>query len=230
MKTPKLILALFSFALFSLAFTSCEENDKTGKPTAQLEFETVTSTSNLKSTAANSIEFTDGQIIIGNVEFETETENDSVEVEFEIESYITLDFATGETEPDLSAVEIVPGTYSEIEIEIELWDETDQPSIDLEGIWTDANGTAHPVKLEMPLGQTFSLEIEGEYTVKENTGIIATVTIDPGSWFAGEAGELLPEATSNEDGVIVISPNQNSNIYNIIEDAIDRTSEVEIEM
>ncbi|MGV9141958.1 MAG: hypothetical protein ACOC1X_03375 [Promethearchaeota archaeon] len=229
MKTQKAFLALFSLALFFLAFTSCED-EESGKPTAQLEFETVTSSTNLKSTAANTIEFTDGNIILGNVEFQTETESDSLEVDFEIESYITLDFATSVTEPDLSAVEIVPGTYSEIEIEIELWDETDEPSIDLEGTWTDANGTSHPIKLEMPVGQTFSVEIEGEYIVKENTGIIARVTINPNSWFAGDAGELLQDASPNEDGVIVISPNQNSNIYDIVKDEIDSTSEIEIEM
>ena len=60
--------------------------------------------------------------------------------------------------------------------------------------------------------------------------MIAQITFDPPSWFAGEAGEMLPSATSNEDGVIVISPDQNSDIYDILEDTIDEMSEVEIEM
>ena len=60
--------------------------------------------------------------------------------------------------------------------------------------------------------------------------MIAYVTIDPNAWFLGEAGELLPAATANSEGIIVISPDQNYNIYDIIKDAIDDTSEIEIEM
>ncbi|MEF8810252.1 MAG: hypothetical protein V5A47_04960 [Bacteroidales bacterium] len=228
MKTYRLILALFGMAM--VVFTSCENDNDLEKPTLQLEFETVTSGSSLKSTAANSIEFTSGHIILENVEFQTESETDSVEVDFEIDSYITLDFATGETDPDLSYVEIVPGNYTEIEIEVELWDQNDQPSIDLSGTWTNENGTELPVRLLLPVGQTFSLEQEGEFTIGESTSVIARITFDPNAWFAGDAGELLPEATKNEEGVIVVSPDQNPNIYDIIKDAIDRTSEVEIEM
>ena len=60
--------------------------------------------------------------------------------------------------------------------------------------------------------------------------VVAQVTFDPNSWLLGEAGNLLSSAIANEDGVIVISPDQNPDIYDIIEDAIDNTSEVEIEM
>lgn len=225
--TKKLILTVFSIAL--LLFTACED-DNSGKATLKMEFEAVTTGSTLKSTAANSIEFSSGHIILEEVEFETETETDSIAVDFEIESYITIDIITGETTPDLSAVEIVPGKYEEIEIELELWDETDEPSIDMDGVWTDSEGTDHPIKLLLPIGQSFSLELEGEFTIEENTSMIAQITFDPVAWFNGEAGELLPTATKNEDGIIVISPNQNADIYDKLKDAIDRTSEVEIEM
>ncbi len=227
MKLKKLI-AISSLALL-FVFASCEKNES-GTPTVQLRFDTVISETNLKSATPNSIEFTSGEIILENIEFETESENDSIEVEFEIDSYITIDFATGNITPDLSAVEIVPGNYSEIEIEFELWDQTEQPSIDLSGTWTDANGEIHPIRLLLPLGQTFGLEIEGDYTIHENTDMIAYITIDPGSWFIGEAGNLLSSATFNDEGIIIVSPDQNANIYDILKDTIDEISEVEIEL
>ncbi|MFO7755479.1 MAG: hypothetical protein R6V34_05815 [Bacteroidales bacterium] len=227
MRRKTIITAIFGLAVIGLL--SCEKDDL-NNATVQLEFNTVTTESGLKSAAANSIMFSEGHIILESIEFETETDSDSTAVEFEIESYITLDFATGETSPDLSAIQIAPGLYTEIEIEFELWDGTEQASIDLTGTWTDADGAEHPVRLLMPLGQEFSLEIEGEFTVEENTSMVAQVTFDPNSWFLGEAGNLLSTAVADEDGVIVISPDQNSNIYDIIEDAIDNTSEVEIEM
>jgi len=227
MKKQTFIIPIFS--LFIIGLISCEKNDLKN-PTLQLEFNTVTAESNLKSAEVNSIQFTSGHIILENIEFQSESETDSIEVDFDIDSYITLDFATGETTPDLSAIEIVAGYYTEIELDFELWDQTEQPSIDLEGTWTDASGTPHSIRLLMPLGQVFSLEIEGQFTIEENTAMIAQITIDPNAWFLGEAGELLPSATANNDGIIVISPDQNSDIYNLIKDAIDYTSEIEIEM
>lgn len=230
----KQIFILTIFSLFIIGLISCEKEDLR-KPTLLLKFNPLQSEANLKSTSvkgtsANSIQFASGYIILENIEFQTESDTDSIEVDFEIDGYITIDFATGEITPDLSTIEIIPGFYTEIELEFELWDQTEQPSVYLEGTWTDANGTPHPIRLIMPLGQTFSLEIEGEFAINENTNMIALITIDPNAWFMGEAGELLPSATANSEGIIVISPDQNSNIYDIIKDAIDHFSEIEIEM
>lgn len=227
MKKRTFFLTIFS--LLAIAFISCEK-EEIEKPKLQLKFITVTSEASLKSTESNSIQFTNGHIIFENIAFEAESDTDSLQVEFETDSYITLDFATGKITPDLPSIELFSGYYTELELEFELWDQTEQPSIDLEGTWTDANGTPHPIKIIMPVGQTFSLEIEGEFHIQENTSIIAYITIDPNLWFRGEAGELLSSATANDDNVIVISPQQNYNIYDIIKDAIDHFSEVEIEM
>lgn len=227
MKLNSLFLAIFSSII--LLFTSCEKNEG-DQPVLLLDFETVTSELNLKSAAANSLVFTEGQIILGEVEFETESDTDSIQVDFEIETYIIIDFATGETTPDLSGVELVPGNYTEIDIELELWDESELPSIALDGTWTDSENNPHPVKLLMPSGQSFSLEIEGNYSIDENTSMIAQVTIDPTAWFAGVTNALLAAATVDENGVIIISPEHNSAIYDIVEDQLDMVSEVEIEM
>ncbi|MGM0409099.1 MAG: hypothetical protein ACQERU_14050 [Bacteroidota bacterium] len=229
MKTKRMILALISIAL--IAFTSCEKDDL-GDPVIQLEFKTVTSEFTLKNTsvAANNIKFDNGHIILESVEFELESDTDSLEMEFEIDSYITVDFATGETNPDLSFVRLRQGTYTEMELEIELWDQTDQPAIVLTGSWEDEGGTLHPVRLEFDSGQSFSVEIEGDFVVDENTSMVAEVTLDPGIWFSGVANEAFSSATKNNDGVIVISSEENEEIYDTVEDMIDLVSEVEIEM
>ncbi|MFO7940260.1 MAG: hypothetical protein R6U66_10990 [Bacteroidales bacterium] len=229
MKKQAFILTIISL-IFFIGLIGCEKDEELKEATLQLKFTTLTSETNLKSVVANSTQFTSGYIILEHLEFQTETDTDSIEMDFEIESYITVDYATGDITPDLSAIEVVPGIYTELELEFELWDQTDQPSIYLEGTWTDANSTSHPILLNMPLGQSFSLEMEGEFTIQENSSMTAYITIDPNAWFLGEAGELLPSATVNEEGIIVISPEQNSTIYDIIKDAIDRTSEIEIEM
>jgi|AntRauTorckE6833_2_1112554.scaffolds.fasta_scaffold10312_5 hypothetical protein len=227
MKTKRWMFPLLG--MFLVAFISCEKgNDDIGKPTVQLAFETVTSGSALKSTATNNLEFTSGNIILESIEFETDSEADSLEVDFEIDSYITLDFATGETDPDVSSVEITPGTFTEIEIE--LWDQTDEPAIVLDGTWTDADGNIHPVRFEFSSGQTFEVEKEGEFIIEQSTAMIAEITFDPNVWFSGVTAEKLSSATTDDEGVIVISSGQNTDIYDIVEDKIDVVSEVEISM
>ncbi len=141
MNTNKLILVLSTIVFFT--FISCQKDDAQS-PTVELQFETVTSSFTVKSTMSNHLQFTSGHIIL---------ESASIETNSEIESYITIDFATGETTPDIWAIEIIPGNYTEVEIEMELWDQTDIPSIALDGTWTDTYGTDHPVQLALYLGQ-----------------------------------------------------------------------------
>ena len=229
MKTKRMILALISIAL--IAFTSCEKDDL-GEPVLQLEFKTVTSEFTLKNTsvAANNVKFDSGHIILESIEFELESDTDSLEMEFEMDSYITVDFATGETNPDLSFVRLRQGIYTEMEFEMELWDQTNQPSIVLNGSWADEDGTLHPVRFEFDSGQSFSVEIEGNFVVDENTSMVAEVNLDPGIWFSGVTKKAFSSATKNNEGVIVISSEENEEIYDTVEDMIDLVSEVEIEM
>jgi hypothetical protein len=225
----KTILGLISIAL--VALISCEK-DNSGEPTLRLEFKPVTSGVTLKNAnvAANNVSFTSGHFILESVEFELESDTDSLEMEFEINSYITVDFATGKTNPDLSFVRLRPGRYTEMEIEFELWDQTNQPAIVLNGSWTDEAGTHHPVRFEFDSGQEFSVEIEGDFVVDENTSMVAEITLDPGIWFSGVSKHAFYSATKNNEGVIVISSEENEEIYDIVKDMMDLVSEVEIEM
>ncbi|MFO8087349.1 MAG: hypothetical protein R6T91_06005 [Bacteroidales bacterium] len=231
MKIQKLLIITSAVAL--IGFTACEkdtiDNDSSEQATVELKFETVNSGFPLKNTNENQLEFASGHIILESAEFEISSDNDSTEMEFEIESYITIDFATGNTDPDITAIELTPGTYSEIEVELELWDETDEPAILLEGSWTDSSGFAKDIRLEYYSGQDFEYEREGNIIIDENTSLIAYITFDPNIWFSTVTYEELNSATTDENGVLVISPDQNSGIYEKVEEAMDEVSEVEID-
>ena len=234
MKKQTFIPSIFILVLAIIGLISCEKenskNQDSKNPTLQLKFNTPASNSSPSSAWVDSIHFTDGRFILENIAFSAESDTDSLEVDFDIDAYITIDYATGNITPDLSAIEISPGVYTNIELEFEYWDQTEQPSVYLEGTLTDTSGTLHPIILIMPLGQKFSMEIEGEYTVQQNTAMIAYITIDPTAWFVEEALDLLSSATKNNAGIIVISPEQNYDIYDIIKDAVDEFSEIEIKM
>ena len=230
MKKQSFILTIFSFFIIGIGLVACDKEEERGNPTLQLEFNTVTSEANLKTALANNLQFSSGHIILESIEFEAESDVDSLEMEFEIESYITIDFATGDSNPDISPIEIKPGTYTEIEIEVELWDQNHEPAIALDGTWTDSGGNDHPIRFLFDSGQDFSLEKEGEFTLTEGTTMIAEITFDPNIWFSGVSSDMLSNADIDEDGVIIISSDINTDIYDIVEEKIDLISEVEITM
>ncbi|MFD2515920.1 hypothetical protein ACFSRY_18760 [Pontibacter locisalis] len=225
--SPLLLVGALAFGLFS-----CDSEDN-ASPTAQvgLNFATVNTAAPLNGRLAttSSLAFTSGTIVLSQVQFEGENEADSLEVEFELEQDVTIDFATGATSPDISAVGFKPGTYEEIEVELELQDEGTKPAVVLNGTFTDAQGQQHPVRFEFNSAETFEVEREGTITFTEGQSAVAQVTFDPTAWFAGVTAAQLSAATKNTQGVIVISETQNAGIFDIVADGLDLATEVEID-
>ena len=216
-----------------VSFTSCEKDSDQDSPQIGLKFNTITNPISLEdglksAQQTKELTFNSGSIIISSVEFEVETDNDSVEIEFEMEASTVIDFATGETSPDISFVEIPAGTYNEMEVEIELQDEDDNPSIILYGIYTDAEGVDHDVRFEFNSGESFEVEREGVITFSSTENVLAQITIDPGAWFRNVSNEDLAAAEKIDD-VIVISEDHNPDIFEIAADGLDLATEVEIE-
>lgn len=210
---------------------SCSNDDEMTNATVSMSFKGNTSSVGISSgrVQANSLEFTSGTIMLRQIQFQAETdEADSVEVD--IEQIVTIDFATGATTPDLSDLVFPVGTYSEIEVELELQDENSLPSVVIEGTFTDANDQTHPIRFEFNSGETFEVEKEGQITFGEGASVLAEVTFDPGVWFAGVTTEKLSAATKNNDGVIVISETSNAQIFDIVADGLDLATEVEISL
>ena len=234
MKKKKLkILALATLVATGFAFTSCEE-DKQSDPQIDLKFNTVqtpiTLNSGLKSAEqTKELSFNSGRITLREVQFEVETDEDSVEVNFELETITEIDFATGKTNPDISYAKIPAGTYNAMEVEIELQDEGDAPSVVLNGTFVDVEGVSHDIRFEFNSGETFEVEKEGTITFETNQTALAKVTIDPTAWLAEVTAAQLSEATKNDNGVIVISSTQNTDIFDIAADGLDMATEVEIE-
>jgi hypothetical protein len=213
-------------------FSACSDDTENSQPTLEMQFETVTTASTVTSNArvvANSLEFTSGTITLTEIEFEVETdEGDSVEVN--IQQDVVIDFATGATTPDLSNLNFPAGTYTEARVELELLDDSNVPSVILEGSFVDSNDEEHPVRFEFNSGETFEVEKEGNITFAAGTNAVAQVTFDPSVWFAGVSSEMLESATKNEQGVIVISETSNADIFDIAADGLDLATEVEIQL
>lgn len=226
MKTGVLLAGVIALGMFA-----CGE-DEVAPQSAQvnMSFNTVKtssfSTEGRVLQGENSLAFTSGFITIREVQFEAETATDSVEIN--LEQISKIDFATGVSTPDISGLTIPAGTYSEVEVEIELQDEGDEPAVVLNGSFTDAEGVRHPVRFEFNSGETFEVEREGAVTFAGGESILAQVTFNPTVWFAEVSNEQLSLATKDAQGVIVISATQNTSIFNAAADGLDLATEVEI--
>lgn len=220
-----------------VSFSACSSDDATERTMLAVNFETVTapfnvqaqaSTFNKQSTSSGTFVFNDGFITL--IAMEYEAENGVEEVEFELEQVVVIDYATGIPNIDIEAIEIPAGTYQEVSVELELLDETDEPSVVLNGIYTSPDGTTTtPIRFEFNSGETFEVEREGTIVFTENESAIAQITFDPSAWFAGVTDDMMADATKS-NGVIVISESQNSEIFDIVADGLDLATELEIEM
>lgn len=230
MKKLNLRIAVLATIVAGVSITGCETNEDESTPKIGLEFNTITAPSSLKSAEQETklISFHSGFITLEEIEFEVETDNDSVEVDFNMEMNTVIDFATGETTPDISFAVIPAGTYNEMEVEIELQDEGDDPSVVLNGTYIDEDGTAHDIRFEFNSGETFEIEREGTIVFSTNESALAQITIDPAAWFTNVSNEQLSAATKDMNGVIVISENQNTEIFETVADGLDLATEVEI--
>lgn len=233
MKKMKFLTVIMAAILVaSVSFTGCEEDNTTKEPQIGLNFNTVTtalSLTDFKSTQqVKELFFATGFITLKSVEFQVERENDSIDVQFDLDLNTKIDFATGETNPDISFAEIPAGTYNSYEIEIELQDEGDSPGIILNGTYVDAEGISHDVRFEFNSGESFEVEKEGVITFSTNASAIAQVTFDPTVWFAEVSNEQLSLAIKDINGVIVISENLNVEIFDVVADGLDLATEVEM--
>lgn len=229
------ILQKLAVLTLVVGLSACSSDDSTDQPTLAVSFNTVTSpfSAQVQSTSLNKqssnsgiFVFNDGFITLTAMEYEAE--NDSESVEFELEQIVVIDYATGIPTPDIRAIEIPAGTYEEVSVELEIYDETDEPSVVLNGTYTSPEGTSFPVRFEFNSGETFEVEREGAIIFAEGQSALAEITFDPSIWFAEVTDALMADADQSE-GVIVISETHNSEIFDIVADGLDLATELEID-
>ncbi|MEL6923993.1 MAG: hypothetical protein AAFO94_08090 [Bacteroidota bacterium] len=167
-----------------------------------------------------SLTITKGIAIIDEVEFEADSEvkEGETEAEFEIEleqsGLFTFDFIAGTVSPALTPFELEPGFYEEVEIDLNLADDQSEPVVILEGTYTDESDNTTPFRVEFDNDEEdIEAEVE-ELEVPESA--TAMIKINPAIWFGTITAGMLDGATVNNDGVILISANSNTELYNKI--------------
>lgn len=237
----KAIFALMSVMAMGMVSCSSDDDDEIivdeNAAKLDIQFQTVTSEvpvmgifqeNAVKQAAAEGVlSFNEGQIILDELEFKGDGPGDAVEIKFEVEENTVIDFATGTSTPDIGALSLPAGSYEEVKLELDLEDDTDQPSILLLGTYVSPEGVESPVRFEFEDDQEFEVKWEGGAVLfEEAQTAMALITFDPTAWFSGVTNTQFAEAVRDEAGMIVVSSSVNPEIYQVVADGLELASEV----
>lgn len=202
----------------------------------------MNSSSNPGARIQNSgLEINSGFLQVKKIELETEgvDENGEFEreLEFEFPEILKIDF--NELDPGADFfINIPSGNYEEIEFEIDLIDNRNLPSIQLDGMFNREDGSSVPFRLEVFGDDDDDLDFEVELEAENDDDLffldgvnnpLALLEINAKGWFSGIANSELENAELT-DGVLVISRSHNERIYERVLDKIEDSSEIELEL
>ncbi|EKB48686.1 hypothetical protein [Cecembia lonarensis] len=241
MKTSKTILAILAIAV-TFAFTSCNNEDEipgTGEGKLGLAFVLNNSTASAANARIKNSNLTieNGFIQIKELELEVEGQNDigsfEKEIEIKFRDIRKVSFNDFDESVDFF-INIEAGEYKEIELELDLIDYRNEPSIYIEGTYASQGGAAIPVVFEY-YGDDIDFEVEieakdgGYFTIDARNNPLALFEINAVNWFRGVSDSKFENATLT-DGVMLIKRDSNREIYSRITRNIKEFADIEIEL
>lgn len=203
-----------------ISFTSCQKDDVDSSLRFQMSSEV--GTVNQKISAANTLQFTSGHVIIREIVFDGDRKGQE-DVSITHEQISQIDLVTGIGSPEVN-VQIPPGEYTSVNMGIEILDDDDIHPLAVlcEGTYYDANNTAVPVRFEFNSGEVFEANTNGSTVkIKSATSPLVKISFDPLVWFSTITRSQLDNAQRDSNGVIVVSSSMNTNIFSIVADKLD---------
>ena len=216
-KLNKLVL-ICTLVICVSFITSCSSDDNNSSDVnIRLAIITTSSSTSTQSRfTTNNLEFTSGIITIREVVFDGD--NGNISVSRTVEQIAVIDYATGTITPDV-IVTVPAGTYTSINLGIELQDENSTPSVVIEGTYTNSDDEIIPIRFEFNSGEVFEADATSVVLV-EGTNVVAKITFDALSWFSTISAVQLDNASLTE-GTIIISETKNANLFDIVADRLD---------
>ncbi|MBL7472189.1 hypothetical protein [Robertkochia sediminum] len=230
LKISYLCIALL--AAGSIAGCSKDTLDDIGSGTSTLEISaslvppTQSKSRETVAKFAGNLNFNAGHLWVSEIEFDG-TLVRGTSIERQVERFSKFDFNTGMVAPPMNDIVIPSGDYSYVNIEVELRDEDAQPAIMLVGTYVRTDGTSSPIRFEFNSGETFEAETEQTMTMEEGTTVFGSIVLDPYVWFSNVPVAMLDNAKTNGQGIILINEENNEEIYDLVEDGLDESTESE---
>lgn len=224
---------LFSLLIVIALLASCSKDDPdnaTLKISASIESSAgAAKTMNAASKSmADNMVFTSGYVWLREVVFDGDFASGN-SVSRTVERFSQIDFATGIATPSLDDIVIPPGEYTGVNLGLELRDEDAQPSIIMEGTYTRTDTSVVPIRFEFNSGEVFEAETDQQVNVVRGQIVTARIIFDPNVWFSIISNEMLDNANVNMEGTVVISENSNANIFDLVADRLDVSTQSEFQ-
>jgi len=156
------------------------------------------------------------------------------ELEIKFNEIKKIEFDRFDTSEDFF-INIPEGEYKEIELELDLIDYRNEPSIYLSGTFNDSESNAVPLIFEYFDDEIeFEVEIEAEdddeyFRVDRIENPLVLFELNPGKWFSGVSMDDLENA-DRTDGAIILNKNSNRVLFDKVSKKIKEASEIEIEI
>lgn len=183
-----------------------------------------------------------GFLQIKKIELETEGVDENgneFEREFELKfkEIKKIDFNEFDAGVDFF-INIPTGNYEEIEFEIDLIDNKNEPSIQLDGTYTYQDGRTVPMKFQVYGNDDddfdFEVELEGDddddlFFLDAVNNPLALFQIDAKGWFTNVGTSELEDAELT-NGILLINKDKNRSIYKKVESRIKDSTDIELKM
>lgn len=246
MKTTNRIFA-FSLALAGLTLFSCSEDsdpDIIGEGDVRIGMGVKLKNSGSAGARMmnTGIEVESGFLQIKKIELETEGVDENgdefeSELELKFKEIKKIDFNEFDAGVDFF-INIPAGNYEEIEFEIDLIDNRNQPSIQLDGTYNYEDGSSVPMRFQV-FGNDdddfdFEVELEGDddddlFFLDGVNNPFALFQIDAKGWFVNVSTSELENAELT-DGILLINKDKNKAIYGKVESRIKDSTDIELKM
>ena len=135
----------------------------------------------------------------------------------------TIDLFTGVALPEIITTDITPGVYSNIYTGIELEDNGTNDNIILNGSYTDGSGANHQIQFLFNSGEVFESTLSS-HTFEAGTNTMCWIELNPSNWFTSFSISDFDNATPNGQDIIVISESENTDIYDLVEEALNNST------
>lgn len=227
MKTSFIIKIIF-FALIGVALSGCKKSELKKPADVSIQMDI-----NRAFNSEENLSFNSGYIRIAEFSVEgTRQEGAPVEMSKSFPGGLLIQFNANLSISELD-LEIPQGNYTDLDIEFDTFDDNDEPTIQVSGIYTNSSSQTFPVLFQFESSETFSINGESEngeavIILDKNIPSHTLIQFDPQYWFDivtnsmwNNADMTMVEGTLT----IVISDSHNEDIYDIVADRVDEATE-----
>ena len=199
--------------------TEPEESGTTG--TTGVKYTFAVSNTSLPKTL-NSLTFTNATIRVVELVFDAVGPDSSISITEPLTS--TIDLINNVATPELPVVDLGPGTYTSLNMGLEIRDLDEDPGIVVEGSFNDTENNSTLFSFLFNSGEVFETDAE-LLVILEGSVMEAKITFYPAEWFRGITAQNMLDATKDDDGIVVISGASNTDLFEIMAAALDSSTQ-----